>query len=99
MNRSTPSPATGGRYKDIPYFDGGVFAAPARVELTDTELIRLGQAATFDWRSVRPEIFGTLFEGSLDAAERHVFGAHFTNPTDMMKIVGPTIATPWREQV
>ncbi len=97
MNR--PSPATGGRYKDIPYFDGGLFADPARVELTDTELIRLGQAATFDWRNVRPEIFGTLFEGSLDAAERHAFGAHFTSPADIMKIVGPTIATPWREQV
>ena len=97
MNR--PSPATGGRYRDIPYFDGGLFADPARVELTDTELIRLGQAATFDWRNVRPEIFGTLFEGSLDAAERHAFGAHFTSPADIMKIVGPTIATPWREQV
>ena len=97
MNR--PVPAAGGRYKDIPYFNGGLFAEPARLELTDTELVRLGQAATFDWRSVRPEIFGTLFEGSLGAAERHAFGAHFTSPTDIMKIVGPTLVAPWREQI
>jgi SAM-dependent methyltransferase len=97
MNR--PVPATGGRYKDVPYFNGGLFAEPARLELTDTELVRLGQAAEFDWRSVRPEIFGTLFESSLGAAERHAFGAHFTSPVDIMKIVGPTIVAPWHEQV
>jgi hypothetical protein len=30
--------------------------------------------------------------------ERHAFGAHFTHPADIMKIVGPTIVQPWREQ-
>ncbi len=27
------------------------------------------------------------------------FGSHFTNPIDIMKIVGPTIVEPWREQI
>ena len=31
--------------------------------------------------------------------ERHAFGAHFTHPTDIMKIVGPTIVEPWRKQI
>jgi len=31
--------------------------------------------------------------------ERHAFGAHFTHPADIMKIVGPTIVQPWREQI
>ena len=31
--------------------------------------------------------------------ERHAFGAHFTNPADIMKIVGPTIVEPWRELI
>ena len=31
--------------------------------------------------------------------ERHAFGAHFTNPVDIMKIVGPTIVEPWRDQI
>ena len=31
--------------------------------------------------------------------ERHAFGAHFTHPSDIMKIVGPTIVEPWREQI
>jgi len=31
--------------------------------------------------------------------ERHAFGAEFTHPSDIMKIVGPTIVAPWREQI
>ena len=31
--------------------------------------------------------------------ERHAFGAEFTHPSDIMKIVGPTIVEPWREQI
>src|SRR5260221_10944784 len=46
-----------------------------------------------------PEIFGTLFEHSLEKEERHAFGAHFTSPVDIMKIVGPTIVEPWRNEI
>ena len=35
----------------------------------------------------------------MGADERHAFGAHFTHPSDIMKIVGPTIVEPWREQI
>lgn len=96
---NNPKPASGGRYKDIPYFNGGLFAEPARIELTDVEIVALAEASKFDWRKVRPEIFGTLFETSMDADERHAYGAHFTSPVDIMKIVGPTIAEPWQDQI
>ncbi len=59
----------------------------------------LKAAAKEDWSKVRPEIFGTLFEHSLGKEERHAYGAHFTHPTDIMKIVGPTIVEPWRELI
>ncbi|MEQ1851381.1 MAG: DNA methyltransferase [Chthoniobacteraceae bacterium] len=100
-----PSP-TGGRFKGVAYFNGGLFAEPARLELHDLELVALRKAATFDWKKVQPEIFGTLFEHSLDDGtvegtrdERRATGAHFTHPADIMKIVGPTIVQPWREQI
>jgi SAM-dependent methyltransferase len=96
---NTNPPDSGGRYKGIPYFNGGLFATPARVELDTKELILLRRAAKEDWSKVQPEIFGTLFQHSMDATERHAFGAHFTHPVDIMKIVGPTIVEPWREQI
>jgi SAM-dependent methyltransferase len=91
--------AHGGRFKDIPYFNGGLFADPARLELHDQELVLLRKAADFNWTKVQPEIFGTLFQHSMGDEERHAFGAHFTHPADIMKIVGPTIVQPWREQI
>lgn len=96
---NTPGSTAGGRFKGVDYFNGGLFAEPARVELHSDELNQLKEAAKSDWSKVRPEIFGTLFEQSLGDDERHAFGAHFTSPVDIMKIVGPTIVAPWRELI
>ena len=96
---NTPGREAGGRFRGVDYFNGGVFAAPARIELTDAELSCLYKATSFDWSRVRPEIFGTLFEHSLGQEARHAFGAHFTSAVDIMKIVGPTIVEPWSMQI
>ena len=48
---------------------------------------------------MRPVIFGTLFEQSLDKPERHAYGAYFTSEADIQKIVLPTIVRPWRERI
>ncbi len=96
---NTNPPTTGGRFKGVRYFNGGLFREAARLEIHDQELVLLRKAAKFDWSKVQPEVFGTLFQHSMDDDERHAFGAHFTSPSDIMKIVGPTIVEPWREQV
>ncbi len=96
---NTPGRTEGGRFKGVDYFNGGLFAEPAKIELYPDEVAQLRQAARADWSKVRPEIFGVLFEHSMDQGERHAFGAHFTSPVDIMKIVGPTIVEPWRTQI
>lgn len=96
---NTPGGVQGGRFKGVDYFNGGLFAEPVRLELHDDELNQLKSAASYNWSKVRPEIFGTIFEHSMEAEERHAFGAHFTSPVDIMKIVGPTIVEPWRKLI
>lgn len=96
---NTPGTTAGGRFKDAPYFNGGLFATVIPVELTRDELSDLAQAATTDWSAVRPEIFGTLFEQSMDHGERHAHGAHFTSQADIAKVVIPTIVDPWRRRI
>lgn len=96
---NTPGGRTGGRYKGVAYFNGGLFKLPAQLELRLAELELLREAARFDWSKVRPEIFGSLFEHSLLKEDRHAFGAHFTSAADIMKIVDPTIVQPWREAI
>lgn len=91
--------ATGGRFKGVPYFNGGLFAEPSPIELEHEEVLLLREAANFDWSKVRPEIFGTIFEHSLGKEARHATGAHFTSPSDIMKVVGPTIVAPWSAMI
>jgi hypothetical protein len=97
MNNPRGNP--GGRFKGVDYFDGGIFAQPARLELYPDELSQLRQAAKSNWSLVSPEIFGVLFEHSMNQSERHALGAFYTSPADIMKIVGPTIVEPWRCQI
>lgn len=96
---NTNPPETGGRFKGVRYFNGGLFADPARVELEDDELAALKRASAQDWSKVSPEIFGTLFEHSVDAEERAAYGQHFTLPVDIMKIVKPTIVDPFADRI
>lgn len=96
---NTPGLTPGGRFSGTDYFNGGLFADPLPQELTNSELALLNQASATDWSRVRPEIFGTLFEGSLDADARHAQGAHFTSQADIVRIVGPVIVEPFRDQI
>ena len=96
---NTNPPIAGGRFKGVNYFNGGLFREPARLEIHDLELVLLRKAAKFDWSKVQPEVFGTLFQHSMGGKDRHAFGAEFTHPSDIKKIVGPTIVDPWREQI
>lgn len=89
----------GGRFKGVPYFNGGLFAQAAAIELIEDEVQLLKEAVQFDWSKIRPEIFGTIFEHSLGKEQRHATGAHFTNAVDIMKVVGPTIVAPWTELI
>ena len=96
----TNKPARAGRFKDVKYFNGGLFEVVEPVELKRAEVYALYEAAAHnDWSKVRPEIFGALFQDSMDKKERHAFGAHFTSEFDIRKVVGPTIVRPWRERI
>ncbi|MEL7409788.1 MAG: type IIL restriction-modification enzyme MmeI, partial [Cyanobacteria bacterium J06558_2] len=97
MNRPGITPA--GRYKGVDYFNGGLFATIHHVELTKEELTLLAAAAREDWTSIRPAIFGNIFEGTASNRQRHRHGIHFTSEVDIMKIVRPTISNYWDEKI
>ena len=96
---NTPGRTDGGRYAGVDYFNGGLFAVIEPVELRLNELYALETAAKENWGAVKPEIFGTIFQQSMDKDERHAFGAHFTSEFDIQKVVGPTITRPWRQRI
>ena len=92
-------PATGGRFKDVKYFNGGIFDIVEPLQLDGFCLDLLAKGSEFNWKEVNPAIFGALFESTMSAEERHRFGAHFTSEADILKIVHPTIIRPWKERL
>ncbi len=101
--------ASGGEFllHDIRRFNGGLFEeaedsdgaeADGVVELTADELRVLARAAKLDWREVEPAIFGTLFERSLDPAQRARLGAHYTSKDDILAVVEPVLMAPLRRE-
>lgn len=89
----------GGRFEGTPYFNGGLFSTIQPIEMIDEELQAMREACKTDWSAVRPEIFGTLFETSMDKDERHAYGAHFTSQADIMKVIGPCVVRPWMNRI
>jgi type II restriction/modification system DNA methylase subunit YeeA len=92
--------ATGGDFllEDIRCFNGGLFEDAEALPLEADELKVLTEAARLDWQSVEPAIFGTLFERSLDPAQRAKLGAHYTSREDILAVVEPVLMAPLRRE-
>lgn len=99
LNDPSPERPAAGRYRGVPYVDGGLFSEPARVHLEREALDLLRAACVFDWRRVQPQIFGSLMEGCLGHDKQWALGAHCTHEADIQKIVQPTVVRPWRERI
>lgn len=96
---ANPHPARAGKFKEIRYFNGGLFKEIDPVILDEHCLKVLKEVADKDWTKVNPSIFGALFEGTMRSSERHKFGAHFTSEVDMLRVITPTIIRPWKERI
>lgn len=96
---NSPGRTGGGMFAGTPYFNGGLFENIIPIEMTDSELTAIRAAALTNWAEVRPEIFGTLFETSMEQGERHAYGAHFTSQADIAHVVTPCIVDPWMEKI
>lgn len=66
----------------VPYFNGGLFTEVTTMPLGDAQLMALTKAAESNWSFVDPHIFGSVFQGIMDDAERHASGAHYTAHLD-----------------
>jgi type II restriction/modification system DNA methylase subunit YeeA len=96
---ASPIPSKGGRFKDVAYFNGGLFSIVDPVELNEGDLSLLRKATEENWRKVHPAILGTIFQESMGSDEQHATGSHFTNEIDIYKVVYPTIILPWRKKI
>ncbi len=74
----------------FPYVNGHLFAE--RIDMpTFSEDMRdmLLDCAYFDWGSISPAIFGSLFQSVMDKATRRTLGAHYTSEKNIQRLIKP----------
>jgi type II restriction/modification system DNA methylase subunit YeeA len=79
---------------DIPWFNGGLFKTVVVPDLQTADVVELLAAARMNWGAIEPAILGTLFERGLNPDMRSQLGAHYTDPTTIMKLVRPVVIDP-----
>lgn len=83
-----------GREDDLimafPYVNGSVFGEAIDIPYFDRasrELLL--QAAYFNWSTISPAIFGSLFQAVKDKKARRELGEHYTTETNILKVIRP----------
>jgi len=84
----------------FPYINGGLFAERLATASFDRELRQLLlDCCDLDWGQVSPAIFGSLFQGIMDADMRRNLGAHYTSEQNIMKVIGPLFLDNLKEEL
>ena len=74
----------------FPYVNGDLFAETIWIpSFTAPMREQLLAACRFDWSSISPAIFGSLFQSVMDPAQRRAQGAHYTTEANILKVIEP----------
>ena len=74
----------------FPYVNGDLFADMIWIPDFNAEMReQLLTACRFNWSSISPAIFGSLFQSVMAPAERRAQGAHYTTEQNILKVIEP----------
>ncbi len=72
----------------FPYVNGDLFSEQLGFADFNRDMRNNLLACTrFDWSSISPAIFGSLFQGIMESRERRQIGAHYTSERDILKVI------------
>ena len=76
--------------QDFPYVNGGLFAddypLPSFTAKSRKIIIECGE---LNWKSINPDIFGSMIQAVVHTDQRSSLGMHYTSVTNIMKVIGP----------
>lgn len=83
----------------FPYVNGGIFAEPARIPSFDHDMRELLlEACAFNWATISPAIFGSLFQAVKSPEARRELGEHYTTETNILKTIEPLFLDELRDE-
>lgn len=76
----------------FPYINGGLFSEITTTSHFDSCLRNLVlECAAFNWSSITPAIFGSLFQFSIIPEKRRDLGSYYTSEDNILKILSPLV--------
>lgn len=74
----------------FPYVNGGLFEERVDIPFFTSDMrTRMIEACYFNWSTISPAIFGSLFQAVKDKAARRSLGEHYTTETNILRVIGP----------
>lgn len=74
--------------KKFPYVNGDLFSERLSTASFNTKMRDvLLECCHFEWSSISPAIFGTMFQAVIDGIERDKLAAHYTSEKNIMKTI------------
>jgi len=90
----------GDEFKSFPYVNGGIFGEKISViDFNKKMRVALVDVANYDWTTINPTIFGSLFQLIKTKEERHALGEHYTSEENINKIVYPLFLDELQERL
>lgn len=84
----------------FPYVNGGLFAEHLEVPAFDAEMrTALLDCCRFDWGSISPDVFGSMFQAVKTREDRRAHGEHYTTPENIAKTINPLFLDDLRAQL
>ncbi len=76
--------------KRFKYINGSLFSERLSFADFDVKMRKmLLDCCTLDWGYISPAIFGAMFQGVMNPAERRELGAHYTSEENILKVIKP----------
>lgn len=82
------------------YVNGGLFSESVQVPtFSKSARSYLLHAGNLDWRSINPDIFGSMTQAIADNEERGQLGLHYTSIPNILKVLNPLFLNELREKL
>jgi hypothetical protein len=90
----------GDEFKPFPYVNGGIFAEKISVINFNKKMrVALVEVANYNWTTINPTIFGSLFQLIKSKEERRELGEHYTSEENINKIIYPLFLDELQERL
>lgn len=74
----------------FPYVNGGIFEERVEIPFFTSDMrTRMIEACYFNWSTISPAIFGSLFQAVKDKKARRALGEHYTTESNILRVIRP----------